>query len=108
MRLLPILLCLALAGCVTDGAQAPGDARAAAPAAASASASAAKPDKPEPPKKKEWWQEGPVTRERVSAMCWMKYEQGRKDLPIDKRADLVNKCVDDTLKEHPPSMGMTR
>ena len=34
-------------------------------------------------------------------MCWMKYETGRKDMPIDKRADLVNACVAQTLKEHP-------
>ena len=104
MRMLPLMLCLALAACVTDGAPAPGDAQAAAPAAVAA----ARPDKPEKPKKQEWWQEGPVTRERASAMCWMKYEQGRKDLPIDKRADLVNKCVDDALKQHPPGIGMTR
>ena len=28
--------------------------------------------------------------------------EGRKDMPIDKRADLVNACVQQTLKEHPP------
>ena len=49
----------------------------------------------------DWWKEGGVTREKVSAMCWMKYEKGRKDLPIDKRADLVNACVDQTLAQHP-------
>jgi hypothetical protein len=51
--------------------------------------------------KDEWWKDGPVTREKVSAMCWMKYEKGRKDLPLEKRADLVNACVDEALKEHP-------
>ena len=49
----------------------------------------------------EWWKEGGVTREKINAMCWMKYEHGRKDLPLDKRADLVNQCVADALKKHP-------
>jgi hypothetical protein len=48
-----------------------------------------------------WWKEGGVTREKINAMCWMKYEHGRKDLPLDTRADLVNQCVADTLKKHP-------
>src|SRR5436189_49973 len=51
--------------------------------------------------KDEWWKEGGVTREKISAMCWMKYEKGRGDLPMDKRADLVNACVAETLKQHP-------
>ena len=41
-------------------------------------------------KKEDWWKQGGITREKINAMCWMKYEQGRKDLPIDKRADLVD------------------
>jgi hypothetical protein len=49
----------------------------------------------------EWWKEGGITREKINAMCWMKYEHGRKDLPLDTRADLVNQCVADALKEHP-------
>jgi hypothetical protein len=48
-----------------------------------------------------WWKEGGITREKINAMCWMKYEHGRKDLPLDTRADLVNQCVIDTLKKHP-------
>ena len=51
--------------------------------------------------KDEWWKDGPVTRDKVAAMCWMKFEKGRKDLPLEKRADLVNACVDQALKEHP-------
>jgi hypothetical protein len=46
-------------------------------------------------------EEGVITRERVSAGCWMKYERGRNDLPLEQRADLVNKCVDDTLRAYP-------
>ena len=34
-------------------------------------------------------------------MCWMKYEKGRKDISVDKRADLVNDCVQQALKDHP-------
>src|SRR4029078_2481461 len=52
-------------------------------------------------KKEDWWKEGGVTREKINAMCWMKYETGRKDIAIDKRAALVNACVVQTLKEHP-------
>ena len=43
----------------------------------------------------------PKTREKINAMCWMKYEKGRRDISIDKRADLVDECVKETLKEHP-------
>jgi hypothetical protein len=114
MRPLMLLVCLALAGCVTDGG--PGDA-----VSGSAQAAASKPAEPKPAepdaskkdaaKKKddkkddkndEWWKQGGITHEKVSAMCWMKYEQGRKDQSLDKRADLVNKCVADTLKANPP------
>ena len=49
----------------------------------------------------DWWKEGGITREKINAMCWMKYETGRKDIAIDKRADLVNACVVQTLKENP-------
>ena len=35
-------------------------------------------------------------------MCWMKIENaGRRDMAAEKRADLVNACVEQTLKEHP-------
>ena len=51
--------------------------------------------------KDEWWKDGPVTRDKIAAMCWMKFEKGRNDLPLEKRADLVNACVDETLKQHP-------
>ena len=93
--LLPPLLCLALGGCIT--ADAAGD-RVSGQAEAAAAASAAKPGEP---KKDDWWMQGGVTREKVSAMCWMKYE-GHKAMSVDKRADLVNICVAETLKTHPP------
>jgi len=116
MRPMMLLLCLALgpvlAGCVTDGG--PSD----AVSGAQASAAAAKPAEPDGSKKQaakkkeekkdEWWKEGGVTKEKVSAMCWMKYEKGRKDLGLDARAELVNKCVADTMRDNPPTVGIIR
>lgn len=119
MRLPTALLCLGLAlplaGCFQAGAT--GDVTpglTAAPAPAPEASAPAMPagrgaTAPKPPrsaaadkdKKEEWWKEGGVTREKINGMCWMKYENGRKDLPVEKRADLVNQCVIDTLKEYP-------
>ena len=102
MRTPTLLLGLALAGCA--GADAGNqlalspEPAAAAPASSAARAAQASAKKPE---KDEWWKDGGVTREKINAMCWMKYETGRKDMQIDKRADLVNACVVQTLKEHP-------
>ena len=98
MRNAALLLCLGLAACA--GANAKQELAAApettgsvqSPLARAAQASG---------KKDDWWKEGGVTREKINAMCWMKYETGRKDIAIDKRADLVNACVVQTLKEHP-------
>jgi hypothetical protein len=101
MRPSTLLLCLALAGCASANADVTGSVDSSPkpvvhsplPSGAQAMASG---------KKDDWWKEGGVTRDKINAMCWMKYEQGRKDLPIDQRADLVNACVQQTLKEHPP------
>lgn len=30
---------------------------------------------------------------KASAECWMHYEHGRADLPLDVRANLVDKCI---------------
>jgi hypothetical protein len=76
MRSITLLLCLTLASCA-------------------AHASAKKNEK------EDWWKEGGVTREKINAMCWMKTEQGRKSVSIDKRAELVDACVVQTLKDHP-------
>ena len=106
-------LCVPLAGCLTPG---PSDATpeltaAPAPSAptmpAGRGATAPKPSAraaaaaSSSGNKEDWWKEGGVTREKINGMCWMKYESGRKDLPVEKRADLVNQCVIDTLKEYP-------
>ena len=112
MRTITLLLCLglgSLTGCA--GAHAAHDMAAAEPAAATPARpapatrlAAQKDDKKSGKKdeaKEEWWKDGGVTREKINAMCWMKFEQGRRDVSVDKRADLVNDCVIQTLKEHP-------
>jgi hypothetical protein len=42
--------------------------------------------------------EPPMTRSRAAMECWMKTEKGTASGDLDKRADLVNKCIDDKLK----------
>ena len=39
-----------------------------------------------------------LTPEEVKAQCWMKYENDKKIKNIDARLQLVEKCVDDTLR----------
>ena len=98
MRNAALLLCLGLAACaganakqeLTASPQTTGSVH--SPLARAAQASG---------KNADWWKEGGVTREKINAMCWMKHEQGRNDMPVEKRADLVNACVVQTLKEHP-------
>lgn len=95
MRIIPLFLCLALAGCVTDTgpdttASVPG-ATTPAPSGHHARAAA---------DKEEWWKKGGVTRDKISAMCWMKYEKGRSDMSIDKRADLVDQCIAETSRQY--------
>lgn len=61
---------------------------------------AAPPPPPEPAPAPE--PQEPMTHERASAICWMKYEDGRRKLTLDQRADLVDQCVKATLAGHPP------
>ncbi len=42
--------------------------------------------------------EPPMTRSRAAMECWMKTEKGQADGNLDKRADVVNKCIDEKLK----------
>jgi hypothetical protein len=72
-RLLLIALAgLALAACETTGTSAP------------AKTSTA----PEPP----------MTRTRAAEQCWMSTEKGATSMSLDKRADVVNKCIEDKMK----------
>lgn len=66
-----VVLAAALAGCETTGA---------APQAAT------KP--PEPP----------MTHARAATQCWMATEKGHADADLDKRADVVNKCIEEKMK----------
>ena len=43
-----------------------------------------------------------LTPEEVKAQCWMKYENDRRAKNIDERLKLVEKCVDDTMRNQPP------
>jgi hypothetical protein len=98
MRIAALLLCLGLAACA--GANAKQELTAAPEATGSVHSPLARAAQASG-KNSEWWKEGGITREKINAMCWMKYEQGRRDIQIDKRADLVNACVQQTLKENP-------
>lgn len=71
--LIAFLLAASLGGCTTDGTVAPG------PVAQAPKASA-------------------LTRPEAAKQCWMATEKGRKDISLDKRADIVTKCIDDKLK----------
>ena len=42
--------------------------------------------------------EPPMTRSRAAMECWMKLEKGGASKDLDKRADIVNKCIDEKLK----------
>ena len=87
---------LALAACQTDsGSPAAGDPP--KPEAASA-----KPDvssKPQAAKPEEPAEEAePMTRTRAARECWMKTEKVNPHENLDKRADIVNKCIEDKMK----------
>lgn len=86
---------LALAACETTGtgptaADAPkAEFASVKPDAAAPSTQTARP--PEPVSE-------PMTRSRAARECWMRTEKGSAHADLDKRADLVNKCIDDKMK----------
>ena len=82
-RALLVAAAVALAGCETTGT---GPSAAGAPTAQTAQA-------PEPAKPAE-----PMTRARAATECWMKTEKGSASVNLDKRADIVTKCIDDKMK----------
>jgi hypothetical protein len=87
---------LVLAACETDGigptaADAPkAEPASARPDAAAVRTQAAKP--PEPVRDTE-----PMTRSRAARECWMRTEKASAHEDLDKRADLVNKCIDQKM-----------
>jgi len=40
----------------------------------------------------------PMTHSRAARECWMRTEKGSAHENLDKRAELVNKCIDEKLK----------
>jgi len=100
LGLLPVAL--ALTACQTDGT---GLSAADAPKAQAASArpepAAAKPETPptqavRPAAAADNGE--PMTRARAARECWMRTEKANPHQDLDKRADVVNKCIDDKLK----------
>ena len=93
---------LALAACETDGT---GPSAADAPKAQATSArpepAASKPETPPPQavRPAAAADDGePMTRARAARECWMRTEKANPHQDLDKRADVVNKCIDDKLK----------
>ena len=93
---------LGLAACETAGT---GPSAADAPKAQAASArpesAAAKPDTPptQAVRPAAATDDGePMTRARAARECWMRTEKANPHQDLDKRADVVNKCIDDKLK----------
>ena len=88
---------LALGGCAQSNSS---PEIAAAPAAPPPAQSSATPPAPAPapaPAK-----QAALTPEQAKGQCWMKYENDRRAKSIDERLKLVEKCVDDTLRNQPP------
>jgi hypothetical protein len=83
---LPVLLALAaaLSGCVTA------EASLQQPAVAVASAPETNGSAPAPAE--------PLTREKASTDCWMKYEKDGRGLSLDQRLPLVEKCTAERMK----------
>lgn len=106
-RLAVLAAALALAACETDGtgptaAGAPkAEVASAKPDAAAPKAEALKPEtsKPQAAKPAEPVADSePMTHARAARECWMKTEKANAHTDLDKRADLVNKCIDEKMK----------
>ncbi len=88
---------LTLAACETDGTgSSAADAPKAEVAASKPDVAAAKPQAAKPPEPVQ--DAEPMTRSRAARECWMRTEKGNAHEDLDKRADLVNKCIDDKMK----------
>jgi hypothetical protein len=42
--------------------------------------------------------EPPMTHRRAAELCWMSAEKGSAAMPLDKRADVVDKCIAQKMK----------
>jgi hypothetical protein len=97
-----LAVALALAACETGGT---GPSAADAPKAQAASTrtepAAAKPETPptQAVRPAAAADDGePMTRARAARECWMRTDKANPHQDLDKRADVVNKCIDDKLK----------
>jgi hypothetical protein len=95
-RLILACAALALAGCAQSNSSAE-IAPAAAPAPPPVQSAAPSPQPAPAPAR-----QAALTPEEAKAQCWMKYENDRRAKGIDERLKLVEKCVDDTLRNQPP------
>jgi hypothetical protein len=43
----------------------------------------------------------PLTHQQAALDCWMATEHGHKDMPLAKRADIVDQCIEDKLAGKP-------
>jgi hypothetical protein len=90
---LAVAAALALAACQTDsGSTAAGDAPKPEIAASRPDGAAAKPQAANPEEAE------PMTRTRAARECWMKTEKANRHEDLDKRADIVNRCIEDKMK----------
>jgi hypothetical protein len=81
-----------LAGCETDGST-PGPVASMTPTAKPAEPAKPEAAKPEEPKSQE-----PMTRRVAAEQCWMSTEKGSASMNVDKRADIVTKCIESKMK----------
>lgn len=40
----------------------------------------------------------PMTHSRAAQECWMRTEKGAASMNLDKRADLVDRCIEEKMK----------
>ena len=40
---------------------------------------------------------GPMTHRQAALYCWMSTEHGHADMPLGKRADVVDKCIKEKM-----------
>jgi hypothetical protein len=85
-----IAAALSLAACETTGA---------GTSAPVATAPAAQPDGGDNPMAPDTVTKtkGPMTHRQAALYCWMSTEHGRADMPLDKRADVVDKCIKEKM-----------
>ena len=81
---------LSLAACETTGAGA------SAPVAAAPAAQPAGGDNPMAPDTVTRTK-GPMTHRQAALYCWMSTEHGHADMPLDKRADVVDRCIKEKM-----------